>query len=160
MPLCAARATVARHPHLKEAALKRFLTGAASLALLVLIVSPFASDARKKRTLRLAVATYEGPEIQVPPVSVNAGDYVVKCPRGWQVTGFGVLNGATDVVYADPTSDGRGYAFAFGNSSQTTAFRASGNVRCQKGGRGLKVRRATTSGGSHRAAVRDWRAAH
>jgi hypothetical protein len=140
--------------------MRRILVGAACLALLVLVVTPFASDARRKAKPRLAVATFEGPDISIPPLGTNeVGDYVVRCPRGWQTTGFGVLNGANDIVYADPTTDGRGYEFLFGNPSTSSSFTASGNVRCEKGGKGLKVRRAT-AGGSRRAAVHDWLTAH
>jgi hypothetical protein len=140
--------------------MKRFTAGAACLAVLALVVTPLVSDAARKRPApRLAVATVQGPDIEVAPLSVNAEDYVVRCRRGWQTTGFGVLNGATDIVYADPTSDGRGYVFAFGNPSSSSPFTASGNVRCVKGGKGLRVRKAT-SGRSPRAAVREWEAAH
>jgi hypothetical protein len=140
--------------------MRRFLAGAACLALLVLVATPFASDARRTPKPRLAVATFEGPDISIPPLGTNeVGDYIVRCPRGWQTTGFGVLNGANDIVYADPTTDGRGYEFLFGNPSPSSTFTASGNVRCEKGGKGLKVRRAT-AGGSRRTAVHDWLAAH
>jgi hypothetical protein len=139
--------------------MRRIVAGAACLALLVLVVSPLTSDARKKSKPRLAVATYEGPDIQIAPLSVNSADYVVRCPRGWQVTGFGVLNGANDIVYADPTNDGRGYAFAFGNADSSSTFTASGNVRCEKGGKGLKVRKAS-AGASRRTLRHDWLTAH
>jgi hypothetical protein len=140
--------------------MRRFLAGAACLALLVLVVTPFASNARRAPTPRLAVATYDGPDIVIPPLGTNeVGSYIVRCPRRWQTTGFGVLNGANDIVYADPTTDGRGYEFLFGNPSTSDSFTASGNVRCEKGSKGLKVRRATAHG-SRRAAVRDWLAAH
>src|ERR671923_672108 len=136
--------------------MRRFLAGAACLALLVLVVTPFASNARRAHKHRLAFATYDGPDISIPPSNTNeVGSYVVRCPRGWQTSGFGVLNGANDVVYADPTTDGRGYEFLFGNPSTSTAFTASGNVRCAKGGKGLKVKRAT-AGRSHRGLVKDW----
>ena len=136
--------------------MRRIVAGAACLALLALVVSPLTSDARKKPKPRLAVATFEGPDLHLAPLTV--ADYVVRCPRGWQTTGFGVLNGANDIVYADPTTDGRGYAFAFGNPDSTNTFTASGGVRCEKGGKGLKVRKAT-AGRSHRAVVHDWLAA-
>src|SRR3954447_10403776 len=136
--------------------MRRMLAGAACLALLVLIVSPQASDARKKSKPRLAVATFDGPEIDIPPSTTNdVGSYVVRCPRGWQTTGFGVLNGANDIVYADPTRDGRGYAFAFCKSDSSNTFTASGNVRCEKGGKGLKVRKAS-AGASRRTRRHDW----
>jgi hypothetical protein len=139
--------------------MRRILAGVACLALLIVAVSPFSSDARRARP-RLAIATFDGPDIEVPPNSVTDVDaYVLKCPRRWQVTGFGVLNGANDVVFADPTSDGRGYAFAFGNPSTSTSFTASGNLRCAKGTKGLRVIRASAHG-SERKAVRDWQAAH
>lgn len=138
--------------------MRRFVAGAACLALLALVVSPLASDARKKSNPRLAVATYDGPTITVPALSVTEDNYVVRCPRGWQTTGFGVLNGANDIVFADPTSDGRGYVFAFGNPSTTSSYQASGNVRCEKGGKGLKVRKASAR--SHRRLRSDWQKAH
>jgi hypothetical protein len=140
--------------------MRRMLAGAACLALLVLIVSPLASDARKKSKPRLAVATFDGPEIDIPPSTTNeVGSYVVRCPRGWQATGFGVINGVNDVVYADPTRDGRGYEFLFGNPDNTVPYSASGSVRCEKGGKGLKVR-AAVAHGSHRAAASQWLAAN
>ena len=142
--------------------MRRILAGAACFALLVAVVSPFSSDAKRraKPKPRLSLATYDGPDIDVPPASVTEVDaYVLKCPRGWQTTGFGVLNGATDVVFADPTNDGRGYSFAFGNPSSSSSFTASASVRCAKGGKGLKVRRASAHG-TARKARRDWLAAH
>jgi hypothetical protein len=139
--------------------MNRFLAGAGCLALLVLVVMPFASDARNNPTPRLSFATVNGPDIQIPPVSTNdVGSYVVRCRRGWQTTGFGVLNGANDVVYVDPTTDGRGYEFLFGNPDGSGSFTASGNVRCVKGTRGLRVRKASARGG-RRTAARDWLAA-
>ena len=138
--------------------MRRFVAGAACLALVVLVVTPFASDAARRH--RLAVATYDGPDIVIPPGSTNdVGSYIVRCPRGWQTTGFGVLNGANDIVYADPTSDGRGYEFLFGNPSSSSSFTASGNVRCEKGSKGLRVKRAS-AGRSRRALQHDWLAAH
>ena len=140
--------------------MRRFVAGAACLAVVVLAVLPFASDAARKSTHRLAVATYDGPEITIAPLSTNdVGSYIVRCPRRWQTTGFGVLNGANDIVYADPTSDGRGYEFLFGNPSSSSSFTASGNVRCEKGSKGLKVKRAT-AGRSHRGLRSDWLATH
>ncbi len=117
--------------------MRRFVAGAACLALLVLVVSPLASDARRKASKpRLAVATFDGPDIQIPPLNTNeVGSYIVRCPRGWQTTGFGVLNGANDIVYADPTSDGRGYEFLFGNPSQSSAFTASGTSAARRAAR-------------------------
>jgi hypothetical protein len=47
--------------------MNRFLAGAGCLALLVLVVMPFASDARKNPTPRLSFATVNGPDIQIPP---------------------------------------------------------------------------------------------
>jgi len=142
--------------------MKRMLAGAACLALLVVAVSPFSSDAKRraKPKPRLSVATFDGPDIEVPPLGVTEVDgYVVKCPRGWQTTGFGVLNGANDIVFVDPTNDGRGYSFAFGNPSSTSSFTAAGSVRCEKGSKGLKVTRASAHG-SERKARRDWLTAH
>src|SRR4051794_25050637 len=141
--------------------MRRIVAGAACLALLALVVSPLTSDARRKASKpRLAVATYDGPNIVIAPLSTNeVGSYIVRCPRGWQTTGFGVLNGANDIVYADPTSDGRGYEFLFGNPSPSDSFTASGNVRCEKGGKGLKVRKATARG-ARRTLAHDWLAAH
>jgi hypothetical protein len=140
--------------------MRRFLAGAACLALLALVVSPLASDARKAPKPRLAVATFDGPDISIPPLGTNdVGSYVVRCRRGWQTTGFGVLNGANDIVYADPTTDGRGYEFLFGNPSSSDSFTASGNVRCVKGSKGLKVRRATARG-TRRTLAHDWLTAH
>jgi hypothetical protein len=141
--------------------MRRILAGAACLALLALVVSPLASDARRKAAKpRLAVATFDGPDILIPPSGTNeVGSYVVRCPRGWQTTGFGVLNGANDIVYADPTTDGRGYEFLFGNPSTSDSFTASGNVRCEKGGKGLKVRKASARG-AHRTLAHDWLTAH
>ncbi|HEY1356972.1 MAG TPA: hypothetical protein VGF21_01580 [Thermoleophilaceae bacterium] len=142
--------------------MRRIVAGAACLALLALVVSPLTSDAKRKKKAspRLAVATYDGPDILIPPLSTNnVGSYIVRCPRGWQTTGFGVLNGANDIVYADPTSDGRGYEFLFGNPDTTNSFTASGNVRCEKGGKGLKVRKAA-AGASRRGVQHDWLEAH
>jgi hypothetical protein len=151
--------TVALTPVPEEGIMRRILAGASCLALLVVVVSPFSSDARRQAKPRLVLATYDGPDIEIPPLGVNDAPYVVKCPRGWQTTGFGVLNGANDIVYADPTSDGRGYEFLFGNPSSSSSFTASGNVRCEKGGKGLKVKRAT-AGRSHRGLRSDWLATH
>src|SRR3954451_19045899 len=69
-------------PSPQEGPMRRFLAGAACLALLALVVSPLASDARKKSNPRLAVATYDGPTITVPALSVTEDNYVVRCPRG------------------------------------------------------------------------------
>jgi hypothetical protein len=145
--------------------MKRMLAGAACLALLALVITPLASDAAKKKAApkpRLSLATYDGPDIKVAPLGVTDVDqYVIRCPHGWQTTGFGVLNGATDLVFADPTNDGRGYSFVFGNPSSSSSFTASASVRCAKGGKRLKV--APASAHRHNSARRmraEWLAAH
>jgi hypothetical protein len=141
--------------------MRRILAGAACLALLVLVVTPFATDAKKRSSAhKLVFATRDGPDVTIGPLSTNdVGSYIVRCRRGWQATGFGVLLGANDLVYADPTTDGRGYEFLFGNPDSSNAFTSSGNVRCAKGKNGLRVKAALSSG-ARRTAAHDWQAGH
>src|SRR4051812_19968261 len=95
---------------------------------------------------RGAVKQVAGPLVDVAPLSVTGvGEYDLRCPAGYLVTGVGVLNGATQIVYAVPNFGGRTASFAFANDSDLDTWQAAGSITCVRGEHGLRVRAASVS---------------
>lgn len=116
--------------------MRRTLLAAISAIALVAALVPLgvSSAAPRKPKPTLKFRTVRGREIHVAPLDVSGLDaYNLRCPRGYVATGYGVGLGALDLVYADPSFNGRGYDFAFANSSDADTFSGNAEVRCVTG---------------------------
>jgi len=118
----------------------------------VVAMSPFAEGGPGPHQLR--VVERLGPDVSVPPGDVRSA--VARCPRGYVAVGGMEFLGALDEVSSATTSRRNGWVVDLGNPN-TTTFTGSAGVECVRGRRGLRVRKATTSG-QRRQAIRDWKA--
>jgi hypothetical protein len=101
--------------------------------------------------VRRRAETVRGPDITVPPGRTTGPDgYTVSCPGRYVATGYGVGLGATELVFAFTTVNGRGYDFDFSNPSDISSFQANGDVRCARG-RNLRVRAQVSRNEKRRA---------
>jgi hypothetical protein len=137
--------------------MRRRLVVLAGLAALVLATQTGADAAQPQ----LTIGVVYGDNVQVGPMSTTGvNGYTLLCPRGWRATGHGVGLGATELIFAYQTTDGRGYQFAFANSSPDTPYDANGTLTCARGFRGLRVSTATASSSAKRDAIQQWEQAH
>lgn len=118
--------------------MRRLFIAAVMCAAVAFVVATGAADGSPKAQVRVKVV--HGGEINVAPLDVTGIDaYQLRCPHGYLVSGTGVLNGATEVVFADPDVSGRSASFSFANPSEDQSFTASGTIVCVSGARGLRA---------------------
>jgi hypothetical protein len=136
--------------------MKRVITGAlvAGLILATLVAWP-GSAARKTPTLKVLYGL--GPEVSVAPG--QAVDNSAGCPKGYFVTGGGLILGAIQPIGDGPSANGRAWIASGGNPSTTDTFTYRVTAVCVRGQKGLKVKRAV-SDKALRQAKRDWIRAH
>jgi hypothetical protein len=127
---------------------------AAGLALAGLVAWP--GDAAKKRP-QLKLLYGLGPEVSVPPG--QAVENSAQCPKGYRVTGGGLLLGAIEGIADGPSADGGAWLASGGNPSTTQAFSYRVTAVCARGQKGLRIKKAGSEG-ALRHAERDWLRAH
>lgn len=128
---------------MKRFTLKHLLIACALVTACSAVVIPLGVSSARKPRPSLKFRTVRGGEISVAPLDVTH-THRINCPRGYVATGYGVLLGADELVYADPTSSGRGYAFSFANPSEFSSYSASASVRCATG-RSVRVYAVSSS---------------
>lgn len=110
----------------------------------------------------LSVRVVQGPSIDLAAWEVTElGAYDLQCPGGYVATGFGIANGANDVVIADVNPDGRSYTFSFANGSDGGPYGASASIICARassGGKRIELRTALSQA-QREQAIADARAA-
>ena len=127
---------------------------AAGLALAGLGAWP--GDAAKKRP-QLKLLYGLGPEVEVPPQ--QAVENSAECPRGYYVTGGGLLLGAIEGIADGPSANGRAWVASGGNPSTTDTFSYQVTAVCARGQKGLKIKKAGSENALRRA-ERDWLRVH
>lgn len=131
-----------------------FLAAVAVVSAAVLPLATGSARRHKQHAPVVKFKTVRGPEVAIAPFGITGlNAYNLRCPRGYVATGYGVGLGATELVYADPSVDGRGYDFAFANPSELSTFHANGSLRCATGRRAHLIASASAVGSSTHAGL-------
>ena len=140
--------------------LKKFMAAVVAVLLLAVGVSallPSAGTAAKRQTMKVQVRVVRGPDMSLEPYAVSDLDqYNLRCPTGYVTTGYGLLLGASELVYADPNGSGTGYDFAFSNPTDFMTTSPSASIICIRGTGALRV--VATAARDHALALRQARA--
>lgn len=119
---------------MRKFTVKHLLIACAIVAACSAAVIPLGVSSARGHRPSVKFRTVRGRDISIAPLDVSGvSAYQVNCPRGYVATGYGVLLGANDLVFADPTVSGRGYDFDFANPSDLDSFDSSASVRCATG---------------------------